>query len=157
MESADSAAPFARVGLTFDDVLLQPAESDVVPSQVDTSSRLSRSITLRIPLVSSAMDTVTEARMAIAMARQGGVGILHRNLRPANILVRLEDKDRLELFLIDLNAVRDFCKAYFATWLEESPTKNPSYKAIFDHEPTHGRPLALLDIRDPRPSVSAAA
>jgi IMP dehydrogenase len=81
MPSAESSAePFSRVGLTFDDVLLQPAESDVVPSQVDTSSRLSRSITLRIPLVSSAMDTVTEARMAIAMARQGGVGILHRNL-----------------------------------------------------------------------------
>jgi IMP dehydrogenase len=80
MPSGDPAAPFSRVGLTFDDVLLQPAESDVVPSQVDTSSRLSRSITLRVPLVSSAMDTVTEARMAIAMARQGGVGILHRNL-----------------------------------------------------------------------------
>jgi IMP dehydrogenase len=67
-------------GLTFDDVLLLPAASDVVPAEVDTSSRLSRSITLRVPLLSSAMDTVTEARMAIAMARQGGVGILHRNL-----------------------------------------------------------------------------
>jgi IMP dehydrogenase len=71
---------FAVLGLTFDDVLLQPAESDVVPSAVDTSTRLSRNITLRIPLVSAAMDTVTEARMAIAMARQGGIGILQRNL-----------------------------------------------------------------------------
>jgi IMP dehydrogenase len=71
---------FAPVGLTFDDVLLLPGESDVVPSEVDTTSRLSRNITLRIPLVSSAMDTVTEARMAIAIARQGGVGVLHRNL-----------------------------------------------------------------------------
>ncbi|NIH82611.1 MULTISPECIES: IMP dehydrogenase [Amycolatopsis] len=71
---------FAMLGLTFDDVLLLPAESDVVPSSVDTSTRLSRNITLRIPLVSAAMDTVTEARMAIAMARQGGVGVLHRNL-----------------------------------------------------------------------------
>jgi IMP dehydrogenase len=78
--ASSPGAPFARVGLTFDDVLLQPAESDVVPSQADTSSRLSRSISLRVPLVSSAMDTVTEARMAIAMARQGGLGILHRNL-----------------------------------------------------------------------------
>ncbi|HVE99402.1 MAG TPA: IMP dehydrogenase [Mycobacteriales bacterium] len=71
---------FAMIGLTFDDVLLLPDASDVVPSEVDTSSRLSRNITLRIPLLSSAMDTVTEARMAIAMARQGGVGVLHRNL-----------------------------------------------------------------------------
>ena len=71
---------FAALGLTFDDVLLLPAASDVVPSEVDTSTRLSRGVTLRIPLLSSAMDTVTEARMAIAMARQGGLGILHRNL-----------------------------------------------------------------------------
>src|SRR6185369_4044435 len=64
----------------FDDVLLLPAESDVIPSGVDTSSRITRNISLRIPLISSAMDTVTEARMAIAMARQGGIGVLHRNL-----------------------------------------------------------------------------
>jgi IMP dehydrogenase len=68
------------LGLTFDDVLLLPAESDVVPSGVDTSTRLTRNVRLHIPLVSSAMDTVTEARMAIAMARQGGIGVLHRNL-----------------------------------------------------------------------------
>src|SRR6266496_6211333 len=71
---------FAELGLTFDDVLLLPAESDVVPSAVDTSTKLSRNVTLRIPLVSAAMDTVTESRMAISMARQGGIGILQRNL-----------------------------------------------------------------------------
>lgn len=68
------------MGLTFDDVLLQPAESDIIPSRVDTSTRLTRDISLAVPLVSSAMDTVTEARMAIAMARMGGIGVLHRNL-----------------------------------------------------------------------------
>jgi len=71
---------FAMLGLTYDDVLLLPAASDVVPSEVDTTTHLTREITLRIPLLSSAMDTVTESRMAISMARQGGLGILHRNL-----------------------------------------------------------------------------
>jgi IMP dehydrogenase len=73
-------AKFAPLGLTYDDVLLIPGPSDVVPAEVDTSSRLTRGIRLAVPLLSSAMDTVTEARMAIAMARVGGVGVLHRNL-----------------------------------------------------------------------------
>jgi IMP dehydrogenase len=79
---ADAPVPpkLAMLGLTFDDVLLLPAASDLVPAEADTTTRLSRSISLAVPLVSSAMDTVTEARMAIAMARQGGVGVLHRNL-----------------------------------------------------------------------------
>ena len=71
---------FTQLGLTFDDVLLLPDASDVVPSEADTSTRVSRSLSLRVPLASSAMDTVTEGRMAIAMARQGGLGVLHRNL-----------------------------------------------------------------------------
>jgi IMP dehydrogenase len=71
---------FAPQALTFDDVLLLPAYSAIVPSEADTTARLSRRIELRVPLVSSAMDTVTEARMAVAMARQGGAGVLHRNL-----------------------------------------------------------------------------
>ncbi|WP_405088604.1 IMP dehydrogenase [Microbispora sp. NBC_01389] len=73
-------AKFTEPGLTFDDVLLVPAYSDLQPGEADTTTRLSRNVTLRIPLVSAAMDTVTEARMAVAMARQGGIGILHRNL-----------------------------------------------------------------------------
>ncbi|MEU8364813.1 IMP dehydrogenase [Nonomuraea sp. NPDC048882] len=71
---------FTETGLTFDDVLLVPGYSDLQPGEADTRSRLSRDITLSIPLISAAMDTVTEARMAVAMARQGGIGILHRNL-----------------------------------------------------------------------------
>jgi IMP dehydrogenase len=71
---------FGPPALTFDDVLLLPAHSEVMPSEADTTARLTRHLSLRIPLLSSAMDTVTEARMAIAMARQGGVGVLHRNM-----------------------------------------------------------------------------
>jgi len=69
-----------REGLTFDDVLLEPGPSDVMPTQVDTSTRFTREISLNIPLVSAAMDTVTESRLAIAMAQNGGMGVLHRNL-----------------------------------------------------------------------------
>ena len=71
-----------RLGLTFDDVLLVPAESDIVPSQTNTATRVTRGISLDIPILSSAMDTVTEARLAIAIAQEGGMGIVHKNLTP---------------------------------------------------------------------------
>src|SRR3954470_9203496 len=72
--------PNIPLGLTFDDVLLQPLESSVLPSQADTRTFLTREIPLNIPILSSAMDTVTEADMAIALAQLGGIGVLHRNL-----------------------------------------------------------------------------
>jgi IMP dehydrogenase len=74
------AAGAIPLGLTFDDVLLLPGESDVIPSEVDTSTQLTRNVRISLPLLTAAMDTVTEARMAIAMARLGGLGILHRNM-----------------------------------------------------------------------------
>ena len=71
-----------REALTFDDVLLKPGLSEVLPSEVDIRTRITREIALNIPIVASAMDTVTEAQMAIAMAQAGGIGVIHRNLEP---------------------------------------------------------------------------
>ncbi|MFC4139845.1 MULTISPECIES: IMP dehydrogenase [unclassified Microbacterium] len=85
--------PFGFVGLTYDDVLLLPGHTDVIPSEADTSSRVTRRISVATPLLSSAMDTVTEARMAIAIAREGGIGILHRNLSIAD---QAADVDRVK-------------------------------------------------------------
>ncbi len=81
MNQFEPVSPF-REGLTFDDVLLQPGASEVLPGEVDISTKLTREIALNIPIIASAMDTVTEARMAIAMAQNGGLGVIHRNLDP---------------------------------------------------------------------------
>ena len=80
MSANDDFNPFALEGLTYDDVLLLPGPTDVIPSDADTSTRLTKRITLNVPILSAAMDTVTEAPMAIALARLGGIGIIHRNI-----------------------------------------------------------------------------
>ena len=91
---------FAREGLTFDDVLLVPAESSVLPNEVSTRTRLTRSIELSIPIVSAAMDTVTEARLAIALAREGGLGVVHRNLSIAEQVAEVDKVKRSEAGMI---------------------------------------------------------
>jgi IMP dehydrogenase len=93
-------AKFAREGLTFDDVLLQPAESHVLPNDVSTATRFTRSVELRIPLVSAAMDTVTEAGMAIALARLGGIGVVHRNLSVTDQAAEVDKVKRSESGMI---------------------------------------------------------
>ena len=91
---------FAREGLTFDDVLLVPAESHVLPNDVSTRTRLTRSIELAIPVASAAMDTVTEARLAIALAREGGIGIVHRNLSIDDQVAEVDKVKRSEAGMI---------------------------------------------------------
>ncbi len=81
----------APVGITFDDVLLLPGKSRVEPKQADVTSRFSKNISLNIPIVSAAMDTVTEADMAIAIAREGGIGVIHRNMSKEQQLAQIKD------------------------------------------------------------------
>lgn len=91
---------FTKEGLTFDDVLLVPAESHVLPNDVSTRTRLTPTISLAIPIVSAAMDTVTEARLAIALAREGGIGVLHRNLSIADQVAEVDKVKRSEAGMI---------------------------------------------------------
>ncbi|WP_182558975.1 IMP dehydrogenase [Microlunatus kandeliicorticis] len=101
MNAAGVPDKFAPLGLTFDDVLLQPNETDVIPSAVDTTARVSRNISIKIPLVSSPMDTVTESRMAVAIAREGGLGVLHRNLSIEDQAHQVDVVKRSEAGMVD--------------------------------------------------------
>jgi IMP dehydrogenase len=89
-----------RIGLTFDDVVLVPGKSEVIPSEVDTRTRVSRNITINIPILSAAMDTVTEARLAIALAREGGIGVVHRVLAPADQAAEVDKVKKSESGMI---------------------------------------------------------
>src|ERR1700743_916521 len=85
-----------REALTFDDVLLTPGLSEVLPSEVDVKSRITREIAVNIPIIASAMDTVTEAHMAIAMAQAGGIGVIHRNLEPEIQAAQVRQGEKFE-------------------------------------------------------------
>jgi len=101
LNAAGVPQPFVTLGLTFDDVLLQPSQSDIVPSGVNTSTQVSKRISVRIPLISSPMDTVTESRMAVAIARQGGLGIIHRNLSIEDQAHQVDVVKRSEAGMVD--------------------------------------------------------
>ena len=89
-----------RLGLTYDDVVLVPAKSQILPSEVDTRTRLTRNIKINIPIISSAMDTVTESRLAIAIAREGGLGIIHRVLSPTDQAIEVDRVKKSESGMI---------------------------------------------------------
>ena len=89
-----------REAYTFDDVLLKPGLSDILPSEADIRSRVTRAIPLNIPIISSAMDTVTEARMAIAMAQAGGIGVIHRNFDPEEQAAQVRQVKRFETGMV---------------------------------------------------------
>ena len=118
----DDPQKVALVGLTFDDVLLLPDASEVIPSEVNTSTQLTRNISINVPILSAAMDTVTEARMAVAMARQGGVGVLHRNLSIEDQAQQVEIVKRSEAGMVtdpvtaspdmSIQEVDDLCARY---------------------------------------------
>src|SRR5947207_12420974 len=147
-ETAQTSLPekFAKEGLTFDDVLLVPAESSVLPNDVSTAARLTRTIVLELPVVSAAMDTVTEARMAIAIAREGGIGIVHRNLSIAAQVAEVDKVKRSESGMI-VEPVTLPPHALVADALELMERYHISGVPITDDE---GRLVGILTNRDLR-------
>jgi IMP dehydrogenase len=138
---------FGPVGLTFDDVLLLPAHSSVLPSEADTSTRITRRYRLRVPLVSASMDTVTEARMAIAMARQGGVGVLHRNLSVEEQAQQVDMVKRSEAGMITL------CGRYRISGVPVTSADGVLVGIVTNRdirfETDHGRPVSEVMTRMP--------
>ena len=168
-DHAGPASPdkFGPVGLTFDDVLLLPAHSAVLPSEADTATAITRRYRLRIPLVSASMDTVTEARMAVAMARQGGVGVLHRNLSVEEQAQQVDLVKRSEAGMITdpvtcgpdatIADVEALCGQYRISGV---PVTSPDGVLLgivtnrdIRFETDHGRPVA--EVMTPMPLITA--
>jgi IMP dehydrogenase len=159
--------PFGFTGLTFDDVLLVPHPSDVIPSAANTRSRVSKRVEVAVPLLSSAMDTVTESRMAIAMARQGGLGVLHRNLSPEDQAAQVDLVKRSEAGMIthpvttradaSLAEVHQLCSRYRVSGLPVTDADGVLVGIITNRdlrwEPDLSRRVA--DVMTPMPLVTA--
>ena len=142
----------AGLALTFDDVLLVPAASDVMPGQADVSSRVTKTISTRIPIISSAMDTVTEARLAIAIAQEGGIGVIHRNLSPEEQARQVAQVKKYEAGIV-LNPVtiepkatlREAMKVMADNGISGIPVVEKSRK-----DATSGKLVGILTNRDVR-------
>jgi IMP dehydrogenase len=139
-----------REALTFDDVLIQPGLSNVLPSEADVRSRITRSIHLNIPIVASAMDTVTEAKMAIAMAQAGGIGVIHRNLEPDEQAEQVRRVKRFESGMV-VNPVTIHPEATLAEALALMNTHGISgIPVVEDGEGRPGKLVGILTNRDVR-------
>ena len=153
-----------REALTFDDVLLQPGRSEVLPAETDISTRLTRSISLNLPIMSAAMDTVTEARLAIAMAQAGGIGVIHRNLEPAAQAEEVRQVKKFESGMVvnpvvigpeatladALALMRDTASPAFPWSRAAGPAACVGQARRHPHQPR--RPLRLGSERSPSPS-----
>src|SRR5690242_10099952 len=137
--------------LTFDDVLLKPGLSDVLPSEVDVRSRITREISVNIPILASAMDTVTEAAMAIAMAQAGGIGVLHRNLEPEEQAAQVRQVKKFESGMV-VNPLTIHPGATLAEALELMKANRISGVPVVEggSQTTPGKLVGILTNRDVR-------
>ena len=136
-----------REGLTFDDVLLEPGASEVMPAQADTATRLTRGVKLNIPLISSAMDTVTESRLAVAMAQAGGLGVIHRNLSVAEQAEQVREVKRFESGMV-INPITIHPDTTLAEVRAIKARRHVSGFPVV--EPGTGRLVGILTSRDVR-------
>ncbi len=141
----NSRFPTSAMALTFDDVLIRPGASEVLPNDVDVSSRVTRTISVNIPVLSSAMDTVTEARLAIAMAQAGGIGVIHRNLDPAAQAAEVSQVKKFESGMV-VNPVTISPEACLADALKLMANHQISGIPVVEPDSSNGRKGKLVGI-----------